>query len=45
MEVAPYLKKDVDLKNILSGISIPLHPGAYQYFKEEGYEIPDRLKP
>ena len=45
MEVAPYLKKDVDLKNILKGISISLHPGAYQYFKEEGYEISDRLKP
>jgi uncharacterized protein len=45
MEVAPYLKADVDLENILRGIPIPLHPGAYQYFQEEGYEIPDRLKP
>lgn len=45
MEVAPYLKQDVDLKNVLRGIPIPLHPGAYQYFKEAGYEIPDRLKP
>jgi len=45
MEVAPYLRKDVDLDNILRGIPIPLHPGAYQYFQEAGYEIPDRLKP
>jgi len=45
MAVAPYLKADVNLENILKGIPIPLHPGAYQYFQEAGYEIPDKLKP
>ncbi|MBW5801326.1 TAXI family TRAP transporter solute-binding subunit [Halomonas elongata] len=25
--------------------SVPLHPGAAQYFKEQGYEIPEALQP
>ncbi len=44
VEAAPFLKV-VDPKNVLGGIPVPLHPGAYKYFKEKGFEIPDRLKP
>lgn len=45
IEVAPYVAADIDMDNLLKGIPMPLHPGAYKYFKEAGYEIPDRLKP
>ena len=44
VEAAPFLKV-VDPKNVLNGIPVPLHPGAYKYFKEKGFKIPDRLKP
>ncbi len=44
VQAAPFLKS-VDKTKILEGIPVPLHPGAYKYFKEKGYEIPDKLKP
>ncbi len=44
VQAAPFLKV-VDPKNVLGGIPVPLHPGAYKYFKEKGFKIPDRLKP
>ncbi len=44
VEAAPFLKV-VDPNNVLGGIPVPLHPGAYKYFSEKGFKIPDRLKP
>ncbi len=44
VQAAPFLKV-VDPNNVLGGIPVPLHPGAYKYFKEKGFKIPDRLKP
>lgn len=29
----------------LSGISIPLHPGAYKYWVEKGVSVPENIKP
>ncbi len=44
VQAAPFLKV-VDPNNVLNGIPVPLHPGAYKYFSEKGFKIPDRLKP
>lgn len=35
----------MSLENALEGISIPLHIGAYRYYKEQGLEIPKELIP
>lgn len=37
--------KNIQLETALDGISVPLHIGAYKYFKEAGIEIPDKLVP
>jgi TRAP transporter TAXI family solute receptor len=37
--------KDVDKENPFAGVTLPLHPGAYKYFSEKGYKIPEALKP
>lgn len=29
----------------MEGMSLPLHPGAYRYYKELGLDIPDAIKP
>lgn len=34
-----------NLETALSGITTPLHPGAYKYFQEKGLDIPDEIKP
>jgi len=33
------------LETALSGITTPLHPGAYKYFVEKGINVPDEIKP
>jgi TRAP transporter TAXI family solute receptor len=35
----------ITLDNALGGLPAPLHPGAYQYYKEKGLEIPENLIP
>jgi len=35
----------VTLDNALKGVAIPLHPGAVQFFRDQGLEIPDELIP
>lgn len=38
--------KDVDLAKLTMGAgTVPLHPGAARYFKEQGHDIPDKIKP
>lgn len=44
VEGAPYLK-EVKPERTLEGIPVVLHPGAYKYYKEKGFEIPTNLKP
>lgn len=33
--------KDATLENSMSGMIIPVHPGAAKYFKEKGIQVPD----
>jgi len=35
--------KAMSLKHAISGLPLPLHPGATKYYKEAGLTIPDRL--
>ncbi len=35
----------ISLDHALDGLSIPLHPGAYQYYTEKGLQVPDEFKP
>jgi len=37
--------KDIDRENPFAGVTLPLHPGAYKYFSEKGYKVPEALKP
>lgn len=37
--------KNVKLENALLGVTIPLHIGAYKYYKEKGIAIPPALVP
>ena len=37
--------KEFSIQNALRGAYLPLHPGAYKYYKEKGIAVPERLKP
>jgi hypothetical protein len=37
--------KNVKLENALLGVTIPLHKGAYKYYKEKGIQVPAALIP
>ncbi len=37
--------KAMTLENAFRGASVPLHPGAYKFWVEQGKKIPDALKP
>jgi hypothetical protein len=37
--------KNVKLENALAGMTIPLHAGAYKYYKEKGINVPAALIP
>lgn len=37
--------KNVKLENAIAGMTIPLHAGAYKYYKEKGINIPAALIP
>ncbi|MFS0786392.1 TAXI family TRAP transporter solute-binding subunit [Shouchella sp. 1P09AA] len=37
--------REMSLESALVGVSVPLHIGAYEYFIEQGVEIPDELIP
>jgi uncharacterized protein len=37
--------KNVKLENALLGVTIPLHAGAYKYYKEKGIQVPAALIP
>lgn len=36
--------KAMDIEKAITGLPMPLHPGAQRYYEEQGIEIPDRLK-
>jgi TRAP transporter TAXI family solute receptor len=33
----------MNLENALSGLPMPLHPGAQRYFQEQGLEVPEKM--
>lgn len=37
--------KDLTLEDPFTVLNVPLHPGAYKYFKEKGVKVPERLMP
>jgi len=37
--------KELSLNEALDGLPVPLHPGAYKYYKEKGLKIPEELMP
>jgi len=37
--------KNVKLENALLGVTVPLHKGAYRYYKEKGIQVPAALVP
>ena len=39
------LAKNVTLDDALTGITTPLHAGAYRYYRERGVKVPDSLMP
>ncbi|MBB3189691.1 TAXI family TRAP transporter solute-binding subunit [Halomonas cerina] len=41
----PNLDEFFTVEKGMEGMSIPLHPGAVKFFKEQGVEIPDNLMP
>jgi TRAP-type uncharacterized transport system substrate-binding protein len=48
MEAMVMAKKsfnEMTLENGFSGASVPLHPGAAKFWKEQGKEIPPELMP
>jgi TRAP transporter TAXI family solute receptor len=45
MAVAHEAARDMTVANGLRGVSIPLHPGAVRFWKEQGLTIPDDLLP
>lgn len=36
---------EMSIESGLTGISVPLHPGAYQFWKDQGLEIPEAITP
>jgi len=45
MTMAKKTFKEMNLKNNFKGASVPLHPGAVKFWKEQGIEIPANLMP
>lgn len=41
----PNLKKFFKVDNALDGMSIPLHPGAVEFYKQEGVQVDPKLMP
>jgi TRAP transporter TAXI family solute receptor len=37
--------ENVKLENALLGMTVPLHAGAYKYYKEKGIQVPENLIP
>lgn len=44
-KVNPNFKPQIIPENAIAGMALPLHAGAYKYYKEKGYTIPKHLMP
>jgi hypothetical protein len=45
LKVNPSFPTFISPDNALSGMVLPLHTGAYKYYKEAGYQVPDKIMP
>lgn len=45
MQTAHGAAREMSVENGISGASVPLHPGAYRFWTEQGLDIPDNIKP
>jgi uncharacterized protein len=45
MQTAATTFKEMNMENAFRGASVPLHPGAAKFWKEQGKDIPDKLMP
>lgn len=45
MVTAHSAAREMSVEDGLTGASVPLHPGAYRFWTEQGLTIPDELKP
>lgn len=45
LQEASKAAKAIRLETALDGLPVPLHPGAVKFYKEQGIEIPERLRP
>ncbi len=45
MVTAHSAAREMSIQNGLTGASVPLHPGAFKFWTENGLDIPDTLKP
>ncbi|WP_244148801.1 TAXI family TRAP transporter solute-binding subunit [Desulfonatronum thioautotrophicum] len=45
MVTAHAAAREMSIESGLTGASVPLHPGAYKFWTEQGLTIPDELKP
>ena len=37
--------KNITFENSLLGVTVPMHKGAYRYYKEKGVQVPAALIP
>jgi len=37
--------REMNIENATMGASVPFHPGAYRFWKEQGIDIPEELRP
>ncbi|WP_045214962.1 TAXI family TRAP transporter solute-binding subunit [Desulfonatronovibrio magnus] len=45
MRTAHGAAREMSIENGIMGASVPLHPGAYRFWSEQGIDIPEHLKP
>ncbi|MEZ5653511.1 MAG: TAXI family TRAP transporter solute-binding subunit [Burkholderiaceae bacterium] len=42
---AAWMKSTLTKENALKQMNVPLHAGAYKYYVEAGWKVPEGLKP
>ena len=43
-QIGPFIK-NIKIENAMTGVNIPVHPGAAKYYKEKGVAVPDIKMP
>ena len=45
VQATAFFLKEVTTESAFTAINVPLHAGAYRYYEEAGFDIPENLKP